>query len=131
MAEETFETFMAKERERLTKKREDVTHRQQKLAEELDAVDKELMAIDAYEAVKLGKTPMKRRASSSRAPRGAVRGKVLETLKSKAGGMSRGEILEALGAIGNEKSERSISSALSAMKKAGQLTAKDGKYTAA
>ena len=132
MAQETFETFMAKERERLTKTRENVVQRQRKLAEELDAVDKELMAIDAYEAVKLGKMPMKRRTTGSRAPRGEVRGKVLACVTGKGNGLTRSEIIEMLGQKGSEKGERQISNALSAMLRGGQVKKdKSNKYVAA
>ena len=102
---DTFETLMAKERERLTKKREDIAARQQKLDDELAAVDRELDAIQAYEDVKAGKVSTKRRPSSG--ARGEKRKKVLECVTGKGNGLTRAEIIEELGAKGNKAAEQS------------------------
>ena len=128
---ETFEMFVAKERERLTKKREEITNRQRKLGEELAAVEQELAAIDAYEAVKSGRAPRARRGSGSRAPRGAVRGKVLEAVKSQPEGATRGEVIEMLGVKGDDKGERQTSAALAALTKNAKLKKAGDKYVAA
>ena len=55
MAEETFATFIARDRERLNKEREEIFNEQHGLKGKLDAVNRELAAIDAYEAAKSGK----------------------------------------------------------------------------
>ena len=45
---ETFETFIASERERLNKEREAIFNQQHELEGKLDAINRELRAIDAY-----------------------------------------------------------------------------------
>jgi hypothetical protein len=55
MVEETFATFIARDRERLNKEREEISNQQHELKGKLDAVNRELTAIDAYEAAKSGK----------------------------------------------------------------------------
>src|SRR2546430_2431867 len=52
---ETFETFIASERERLNKEREAIFNQQHELEQKLDAINRELRAIEAYEAAKTGK----------------------------------------------------------------------------
>jgi hypothetical protein len=45
--------------------------------------------------------------------------------------MTRGDILQAMGLKGNKGGERSVSNALTALKQAKRVTAKDRKYLAA
>ena len=75
MAEETFATFIARDRERLNKEREEIFNQQHELKVKLDAVNRELAAIEAYEAAKSGKplAPVKH-VRASRAPSRARRG---------------------------------------------------------
>jgi hypothetical protein len=130
----SFETFIAKERDRLAKQKDDILARQQKLDEEFATVEKELAAIAAYEAVKLGKSPQTKRGSKggrSGVARGSRLQGVLEVIEKNPAGLSRGEILQALGLKGNKAGEQSVSNALTALKKARRVTAKEGKYTAA
>lgn len=141
MAEKTFESFMASERERLNKAREEIYNKQQELQQKLDAVNAELRAIDAYEAVKTGK-PLPGTATTARAPRaarasagtrrGGVRDEILAIIKEEP--MTRGEILTKKGIVekDNKAGAQSVSNALSAMKKAGIIKqGDDGKYMAA
>jgi hypothetical protein len=141
MAEKTFESFMASERERLNKAREEIYNKQQELQQKLDAVNAELRAIDAYEAVKTGK-PLPGTAAPAKAPRaarastgtrrGGVRDEILAIIKEEP--MTRGEILTKKGIVekDNKAGAQSVSNALSAMKKAGIIKqGDDGKYMAA
>ena len=122
MAQETFETFIARERDRLSKKREDILGRQRKLEEELDGIERELLAIDAYEAAKRGKLPGRRRASGgTRAPRGERKAKVLAALSNRKDGMTRGDVIEALGVKGDKSGEAGVSAALASLKKSGEI----------
>jgi hypothetical protein len=50
MAEETFETFVQRERDRLQAQREALVKQQEELEDEIALVDRELAAVDAYEA---------------------------------------------------------------------------------
>ena len=140
MSEDTFEAFIARERERLNGRLAEIASQQQALAEEHDGVERELAAISAYEAVKEGRVDQlperkgrARRASSApRAPRGQKRGEILDLIKQHADGLTRGEIIEMMDVKGDRSGEQSISNALSALKKANHIEARDGgKYIAA
>ena len=124
---ETFEEFVARERERLGEKKKEIQTRQKSLMDELTAVDREMEAIQAYEAAKEGKV-VRIASSGTRAPRGAQRTRVLDAVKSNPEGMGRADILEVLGVKGDKSGEQSVSNALSALKKARNIDSKDGKY---
>jgi hypothetical protein len=119
---DTFEDFVAKERERLHKAREAALAKLAEAQAEMGKIDVELSAIDAYVKAKQVKplaiaTP---RATGTRKPRETgKRAEVLATITS-SDGMTRAEVLEHFRAT--EKSQQqSISNALAALKKAGQL----------
>ena len=136
MAEETFATFIARDRERLNKEREEIVNEQHGLERKLDAVNRELAAIDAYEAAKSGKqlAPAKQvRASRTRSQgrRGSKRDALMQTIRQNPDGLTRGEILEKMGLNGDKSGEMSISNALTALTKANQVSRRDGKYTSA
>ena len=131
MADETFATFMQRERDRLHAEREQIFNQQQELEAKLADLNRELSAIDAYEAAKSGKparATSTRRASTSR--RGSKREQLLEVIRA-GGGLARGEILEKMGLKGNKAGEMSVSNALTALTKTNQVSRRDGKYHAA
>ena len=66
MAEETFETFVQRERDRLRAKREALVAQQQELEKEIALIDREMSAVDAYESAKTGKAPRQTRKSTRR-----------------------------------------------------------------
>ena len=127
MAEQTFETFIKKERDRLSKLREDVLSRKAQCDQELADIDKELTAISAYEAAKAGKAP-RTTGAGTRKRRTGQRDAVLAEVKKHADGISRADLLKAMGVKGDKSAEGSVSNALAALKKAGTIGAKDGKY---
>src|SRR5437588_836838 len=122
MSDQTFETFVASERERLNRAREAIFNQQHELESKLAAVNNEMRAIDAYEAAKSGKAAPRatgtRRSSGAR--RGSKREQLLQGIRD-GGGLSRGEILEKMGLKGNKSGETSVSNALTALTKAGQV----------
>ncbi len=131
MAEETFATFIERERARLHTAREQVFNQQQTLEATLADINRELSAIDAYEAAKTGKavrSTTTRRASTGRA--GSKRGQLLDVIRA-GGGLARGDILEKMGLKGNKAGEMSVSNALTALTKNEQVSRRDGKYYAA
>ena len=136
MAEETFATFIARDRERLNKEREEISKQQHELELKLDAVNRELAAIDAYEAAKSGKprAPVKQ-VRASRAPsrgrRGSKREALVQLIQQNPSGLTRGEILDKMGLKGDKSGEMSISNALTALIKANQVSRRDRKYTSA
>src|SRR6266568_3942631 len=64
---ETFETFIASERERLANERTTLLAQQTELAAKLAAITREFEAIDAYEAAKKGKAAPARASGNRRA----------------------------------------------------------------
>jgi hypothetical protein len=133
MAEETFETFVQRERDRLNAQREALLTQQQELEDQIALVDRELSAVDAYEAAKTGKAPPQSRGRGRRATgtrRGSRRAELLKVISSGKG-LTRGEILEKMGLKGNKTGEMSISNALTALIKGKQVSRKDRKYLAA
>lgn len=135
MADETFDTFVTRERARLQGERQAIFSQQQELEAKLEEVRRELAAIDAYEAAKTGKSlPGMERGSRgggrsrSGGRRGSKREQLLEVIRNNPSGMSRGEILEKMGLKGDKSGEMSVSNALTALTKGRQVLRQDGKY---
>ena len=126
---ETFGTMIDKERERLTKALGELRAKQEELQAQRAAIEIELDALDTYEAARSGKTRRSRKAA--RAPRGSRQQSILAVIAKSKKGMTRGEILQAMGLKGDEAGERSVSNALTALKKTKRVTSKDRKYLAA
>ena len=127
MAAQTFEQFINKERDRLTKDREDALAKRAELDASIAAIDTEFAAIEAYEAAKLGKAPRGKKGGTRRSGR---RQEVLAVIKKHPQGITPSALKEALGAT-NKSSQQSVSNALSALKRNSQVTAKGGIYKAA
>lgn len=133
MADDTFQTFIARERERLNGEREAVFNQQHELQGKLDAINQEMRAIEAYEAAKSGKAAPARQTSARRAPRarsGSKREQLLQVIRD-GNGLTRGDILEKMGLKGDKSGEMSVSNALTALTKAKQVARRDGRYVAA
>jgi hypothetical protein len=133
MAEETFEGFVARERERLNRERDAVFSEQQELEQKLAVINRELSAIDAYEAAKSGKAPAslpRTRAprAGSGARRGSRRGELINLIRQHPEGLARKDILERMGLKGDKAGEMSVSNALTALVKAAQVVRVDGRY---
>lgn len=131
--ENSLANLVAMERQRLTDERVELTETRRQIDLRLQAVDREFKAVDAYEKAKQG-TPARSRSRSpsgngaERAPRGSRRAEVKALLESESTGLTRGEILDHLGLKGNKVASMSISNALSAMLKSGELTRNDKNY---
>jgi len=130
---QSFSNFIQQERERLHAEREQIFNQQQELERKLADFNRELVAIDAYETAKSGKatTPRTRTVTGTRSTRrSGVRDQVLQVVKSKDG-VTSADIRKALG-ITDKSGSQSVSNALSALKKAGQIgTTSTGAYVAA
>src|SRR5882757_1918492 len=107
MADETFETFVQRERARLHGERDAIVTQQQEREAKLEAINKELHAIEAYEAARAGKAVRTRQTAAQRAGgrRGSKREQLLQIIKKSPGGIGRGEILEKMGLKGNKSGE--------------------------
>jgi hypothetical protein len=119
MAEETFATFIEKERARLKEKMKTLNVERKRIDGAIAEIEKEMEAIAAYEAAKKGSSKRK----------GSRRAEVLEVIR-KSEGSTRAGVIESLGLKGNKSGEQSISNALAALKKAGKVVVADGVYVA-
>jgi hypothetical protein len=124
----TIEQFFAEQREKFEKQRDEARAK-------LEEAEAELRAIDAYEAAKKAK-PAQAAATDGerkqRAPRQTgKRNEVLKLVEQYPQGVTAGELKDKLSIKGDKSGEQSLSNALSALKKAGQLIQEDGKYKAA
>ena len=130
---QTFETYIASERERLTKEREETRAEIEAAQEKLAAIDTEMRAIAAYEAAKKDKSP--KAAEGEKKPRKpretGKRQEVFKLVGEYPSGVTVGELKDKLGIKGDKAGEQSLSNALSALKKSGQLTLDDGRYAVA
>jgi hypothetical protein len=128
---QTFETFIQQERERLSKAKEVALAKKQEAEDELSALEIDFAAVAAYESAKKGK-PAKADEKKQRAPRQTgKRNEVLKLVEQYPQGVTAGELKDKLGIRGDKQGEQSLSNALSALKKSGQLIQEDGKYKAA
>jgi hypothetical protein len=126
---ETLDSFITRERERLQKSRQDALARKQQVEDEIASIDRELKAMDAYHAVKQGKSERRvRRRLPGR--RGSRREQILELIKQTPDGLSRGDIITRLALKGNKSGEQSVSNALTALKKQKLLDSRGRKYVA-
>jgi hypothetical protein len=112
-----FQTSIAAEKCRLTARREELTTQVRDLEAVIASVDHELSAIAAYETARTGKQSVK-------APRGTKRDTVLAIIREHQP-ITRAQIVEKLGG------DKGLSNMLNALKKAGKITASDGKYALA
>ena len=129
-----FKGMIDKERERLTKLATDYQAQIADINVKLAEVETEMRAITAYEDAKMPKptiAPKAPRASSgTRAPRGSKRDELIDLI-TKHPNLTRGDILTTLGIKGNKTQEQSVSNALANLKKAGTITADEGRYAIA
>jgi hypothetical protein len=128
---EQFGDFIARERARLHAEREAVFTQQQELGTQLTALNNELAAITAYEQAKSGKAASVQTGRARKAPaatagrRGSKREGLLAVIKANPDGLARGEILEKMGLKGDKSGEMSVSNALTALTKNGQVVRGD------
>ena len=121
---QSFEDYVASERERLASYRSQYVEMRENAIREIENIDREFAAIEAYEAAKLGKAkpasvvaPRARRARWGEA--------VMQMLSSEPLGMTRGELIAAFGVKGDKSGEASVTNALSAMQKRGTVMRHD------
>lgn len=116
-----FQTFINEERSRLTKKRDELTAQIADLQGVITGLDRELNAIGVYEKARTGKEPTVTTA------RGSRREKVLAILKDNP----KIEPKDIIAKLGGTFHKGGIHTLLSTLKKAGTITAQDGKYSLA
>ena len=149
-----FRTQVAEEKKRLSQQRRDVQKRMSALESELGAlgaemknIDGEMAAIEAYETAQ-GSAPALKRRQPRKAAAGAKtgsgtkkatrrrrrvsrRGEILAAIASfGSAGAGRADIIQTLNVKGDKSAEQSVSNALAALKKSGDVAHEDGKYIA-
>ena len=146
-----FTTYVAQEKKRLTQQRRDVQKRVSALEAELQTlggdlknIDNEMEAIQAYETAKASvPAPARRRTRKADAGASAPakktrrrrqvsrRAEIVAAIASFGeAGAGRADIIQALNVKGDKSAEQSVSNALAALKKAGDVAHQDGKYVA-
>ncbi len=134
MSDESFASFIQRERDRLNSEREAIFTQQQELETKLTGLNRETAAIDAYDSAKSGKAPRQARAPRANGAGGSRTGSkraALLQLITEGGGLTRREILERMGLKGDKTGEMSVSNALTALAKGNQVARREGKYHAA
>jgi len=107
----------------LTKAKEDALERAQSAVKELNELGYNYRLVDNTSAPKpAASTPRGTRRSG-------IRTTVLEAIQNSTG-MSRADLLDHLNVKGDKAGEQSVSNALAALKKAGQIDNIDGTYQA-
>lgn len=122
-----FATYIANERARIAEGRRSLLEQFGPLKEQLAALVREEAAIEAYESAKTGKA-VPAAARKTRSRRGGRREEIVNAIRVSPAGMSRGELLLHLGLKGDKSGEMSVSNALTALTKGGQIARRDGKY---
>ena len=130
---QSFQDYIAKERERLHAERETIFTQQHELETKLAEINREFAAVEAYEAAKSGKALPAGRSTGARKPQAARSGSkregILKVIKEHPG-LTRGELLDKMGLKGNRSGEMSVSNALTGLTKGKQVVRQDGKYIA-
>lgn len=127
-----------REREQLLAERADYEERCKQAHIRIAEVNRELAAIHAYEValtVPIKKTngaaPPSSDAPRRRGRRSGHRAVVLDLLTQSDIGLTRGDILRHLELHGDKSGEMSVSNALMALLKSGQVVRSDGRYQTA
>lgn len=124
---QTFQDHITKERERLNSERDAILAKRAELDAQLAEINREFKAIEAYEAAKSGKASRQSGPRTTGTRRGSKREGIMAALADIPHGLSRGELLEKLGLKGNKSGEMSVSNALTALTKAGQVVRNEAK----
>jgi hypothetical protein len=121
-----FATFVEQERARLTEARENLLAERRSIDARMDRLNNEFAAIAAYEQAKTGRAS--KETVAPRARRGSRRESIMNALAQSPAGLTRGELLTLHGVKGDKHGEMSVSNALTALTKSGQLVRDAGRY---
>lgn len=126
---ETFQEYIAQERERLSAEREAIFVQQQELKQKLSDIERELVAIQAYEEAKeRGSVQRAHGSRSGKRGRAGRREIIIAMLQGSPTGLSRGEILAEMGIKGDKSAEASVSNDLRALSRSDRLVHQGRKY---
>lgn len=127
-----FATYIDSERQRLTAQTTRLQEQRTEIDRQLAWLAREEEAINAYESVKAGKTApvgkTLRATTANRVRAGSRRETIIRAVAGAPDGLSRGELIELFGLKADKNGEMSISNALTALTKGGQLYRDRGRY---
>ena len=124
-----FTSFIEEERARIKAAIKAAKAKRQEAEQEIEQLEGQIAAIAAYDAALKGKkAPSEPRAPRGR--RGEKRQAILDLIAQHPDGMTRHELIDQMNAHSDKAAEQSISNALSALKKTGQLTQEGKRYIA-
>ena len=121
----------------LERQKQDLLNAEKK--KQLEAINRSIAALAEigvfYRLVEEDKptkaAPTKPAQPKKRSRRKGIRSDVLAHIANAKNGMNRAQLIIALGLKGDKQGEVSVSNALAALKRAGQITSKEGTYLAA
>jgi len=113
---ESFESYIARERERLDHEHREVTQQIRELESRLTEIQRERVAVTAYEDAKRGRSAPHQIRGERKIRQGSRREELLSLIRDNPG-LTRGGILEKMGLRGDKAGEMSISNALTALTK--------------
>lgn len=116
-----FAKAIAAEKNRIHSAITDLSKEKSEIDNKISKLQLELDAITAYENTKSGKPARKTRGTS-------VRAQVLALIKSKS--CTRAEVISALGYQNEKGKQQTVSNTLAVLKKKGDISLKDGTYSA-
>lgn len=125
---QTFEAFVASERNRIKEAKQALVSQKNDLDRQIAGLDKELAAIEAYESVKSGRTATS--SSSGGTRRTGIRDQILAVVKAAPDGISAGDVLKQMDAT-SDQDKTAVRNALSALKKNNSIGLANGVYSAA
>jgi hypothetical protein len=123
----TFASFIEQERERIKEAIKAANAKRQEAEDEIGQLEAQIAAIAAYDAALKGKKPSTA-PRTPRGPKGAKRQALLDLIAEHPDGMTRGEIIMAMNARGDQSASQSISNSLAALKTRGRVTQEGKKY---
>jgi glycyl-tRNA synthetase (class II) len=113
------------ERTKLNTQLEELAKKKEDIDAQMQQVKTELKAIDAYEQ---SKNPAKKE-KKTRAPRKTGVKQAVMNLIASSAGITRAKLIEMMQAQDDKAKQQQISNVLTALKKAGTVSAVDGTYT--
>jgi glycyl-tRNA synthetase (class II) len=113
------------ERTKLNTQLEELAKKKEDIDAQMQQVKTELKAIDAYEQ---SKNPVKKEKKTRSPRKTGVKQAVMNLIASSAG-ITRAKLIEMMQAQDDKAKQQQISNVLTALKKAGTVSAVDGTYT--
>src|SRR5688572_30049122 len=93
---DTFESYIEREHERLSKEREEALAQREEAEQKLKSIDRQIRAMQVYRDTLEGKGERRTTSRRKGGCRGEKRQSILDLIKKNPDGMSRGDIIKAM-----------------------------------